>query len=189
MQSKQHFHHPSDRRHGKRSVRNNFQQENIQSAFKATGVFPMNRDINIYREEEFLPSDVADRTKPSAYDKPVVEENIQLEIVGDPSVNVHSQEVGLSMNENNKLTQSISETNQENQASIQQTPSRRTTTSTSVLYVSPVDILPLPKAPARKTRPTKKLKLIVATSTLKKTTSYLEATPLRNRKKEKIKEI
>ena len=92
-----------------------FSRKNIQSAFKAIGVFPMHRDKN--GEKEFLPLDVTDCTDRFTSDEPVFE-NIQLEIVGDPSGNVHSQEVGLSMHKYNELTQSISDTNQENQESV-----------------------------------------------------------------------
>ena len=37
-----------------------FSRKDVQSAFKSTGVFSMN--IDIYGEDEFLPSDITDRT-------------------------------------------------------------------------------------------------------------------------------
>jgi len=39
-----------------------FCKKNIESAFQATGIFPLNRDV--YTDADFLPSDVTDRPKP-----------------------------------------------------------------------------------------------------------------------------
>ena len=39
----------------------------MESVFKATGVFPLNRDI--YTEEDFLPAEVTNRTNPTVSDE------------------------------------------------------------------------------------------------------------------------
>ena len=79
------------------------------------------------------------------------------------------KKVGLSMHENNMLTQSISKIKQENQASIQQISNQGTTASTSALHVFLVNIVPLPNVLNQKTSgPRKKLKSIIAASTSEK---------------------
>ena len=44
-----------------------FSKKNIESAFKATGIFPLNRDI--YTDEDFLPAEVTYRLDPTVSDE------------------------------------------------------------------------------------------------------------------------
>ena len=47
----------------KEAYNNAFSKKNMESAFKATGVFPFNRDI--YTDEDFLPAKVTNRPDPT----------------------------------------------------------------------------------------------------------------------------
>ena len=110
---------------------------------------------------------------------------IKLENVSDSSVNIYSQEVGLSMHENNVHTQSILETNQENQAFIQQAPDCGTTAFTSSLYVSPDDILPLKSSSSKEDRIKEEAKVDHCYSTPEK--QHLSQKKQRRLQKEKTK--
>ena len=44
-----------------------FSKKNMKSAFKTTGVFPLNRDI--YIDEDFLPAEVTNRPDPTVSDE------------------------------------------------------------------------------------------------------------------------
>ena len=44
-----------------------FSKRNMESVFKATGVFPLNRDI--YTDEYFLPAEVTNRPNPTVSDE------------------------------------------------------------------------------------------------------------------------
>ena len=57
-----------------------FSKKNMESAFKATGVFSLNRDI--YTDEDFLPAEVTNR-----FDPTVSDETQQIEKTIDLSVN------------------------------------------------------------------------------------------------------
>ena len=62
-----------------------FSKKNMESAFKATGVFPLNRDI--YTDEDFLPAEVTSRLDPTVSDETQQIEKIIVHSVNPPETN------------------------------------------------------------------------------------------------------
>ena len=62
-----------------------FSKKNMESAFKATGVFPLNRDI--YTDEDFLPAEVINRPNPTVSDETQQIEKTIVHSVNPPVTN------------------------------------------------------------------------------------------------------
>ena len=88
-----------------------FSKKNIELAFKATGVFPVNRDI--YTDEDFLPAKVTNRIDPTVSDETKQIEKTIAHFVNPPVTNpfpeqtqnlqLEYQPVQMSSTETNKI--------------------------------------------------------------------------------------
>ena len=122
-----------------------FSKKNMESAFKATGVFPFNRDI--YTDEDFFPAEVTNRPDPTVSDETQQIEKTFLHsvnpLVTDPfpeqtqNLQLEYQPVQISNTETNKIL-------------INRTPIQNKRGFSNPNYVSPLDILAVPKALPRK---------------------------------------
>ena len=71
-------------------VRIVFSKKNMESVFKATGVFPLNRDI--YTEEDFLPAEVTNRPNPTVSDETQQIEKTIVHSVNPPVINLFPEQ-------------------------------------------------------------------------------------------------
>ena len=118
-----------------------FSKKNMESAFKATGAFPLNRDI--YTDEDFLPAEVTNRPDPTVSD-----ETQQIEKTFLHSVNPQVTDPFPEQTQNLQLEyQPVQMSNTEtNKILINRTPIQNKKGFSNPNYVSPFDILPVPKA-------------------------------------------
>ena len=67
-----------------------FSKKNMESAFKATGIFPLNRDI--YTDEDFLPAKVINRPNPAVSDETQQIETTIIHSVNPPVTNLFPEQ-------------------------------------------------------------------------------------------------
>ena len=124
--------------------------QNIVSGFQRTGIFPFNQDV--FSEAEFAPAAITDRDLPSSEISPTEHQATASQMSASETLSAHSDATLMD------LLQDIPSTSRET------VPFDRT-------YVSPKDIVPLPKAgPRKRNRRGKK----------KGDTKILTNTPVRN---------
>ena len=142
-----------------------FSKKNMESAFKATGVFRLNRDI--YTDEDFLPAEVTNRPDPTVSDETQQIEKTFLRSVNPPVTDPFPEQTQNLQLEYQPVQMSNTETNK---ILINRTPIQNKRGFSNPNYVSPFDILPVPKALPRKrfAQQKNKKKSLVITSTPEK---------------------
>ena len=117
----------------------------MESAFKATGVFPFNRGI--YTDEDFLPAEVTNRPDPTVSDETQQIEKTFLHSVNPPVTDPFPEQTQNLQLEYQPVQMSNTETNK---ILINRKPIQNKRGFSNPNYVSPFDILPVPKALPRK---------------------------------------
>ena len=117
----------------------------MESAFKATGVFPLNRDI--YTDEDFLPAEVTNRPDPTVFDETQQIEKTIVHSVNPPVTNPFPEQTQNLQLEYQPVQMSSTEANK---ILINRTPIQNKSDLFNSNYVSSSDILPVPKALPRK---------------------------------------
>ena len=140
-----------------------FSKKNMESAFKAIGVFPLNR--NYYTDEDFLPAEVTHRPDPTVSDETQQIEKTIVHSVNPPvtdpfpeqtqNLQLEYQPVHMSSTERNKIL-------------INRTPIQNKSGFSNPNYVSPFDILPVQKLYLENVLLNIKKKSLVITSTPEK---------------------
>ncbi|XP_067437844.1 uncharacterized protein [Thunnus thynnus] len=143
---------------------------NIISGFKITGIFPFNRDI--FPDEDYAPSMVTDRSNP--------EEPSNCADLSVPSTHAMSSDCSSAVPDPDEPLATLPEPLNRIMNPEHSSVSDATGSPAHLGYVSPGDILPLPKATATKPRMKRK---IVKTKILTDTPEKLEATNDRENKK------
>ena len=117
-----------------------FSKKNMESAFKATGIFPFNREI--YTDEDFLPAEVTNIPDPTVSDetqqiKTIIVHSVNFLVTNidpfseqTPNLQLQHQPVQMSNIETNKIL----------------TPIQNKSDSSNPNYISPPYILPIPQA-------------------------------------------
>ena len=122
-----------------------FSKKNMKSAFKATGTFPLNRDI--YTDEDFLPAEVINRPNPTVSDETQQMEKTIVYSVNPPVTNSFPEQTQNLQLEYQPVQMSSTETNK---SLINRTPIQKKNDFFNPNYVSSSDILPVPKTLPRK---------------------------------------
>ena len=127
----------------KRAFLSSFTQLNIISAFRSTGIFPLNRDI--WKECDFLPSALTDRPNPLDANEQSLSLEAQTEHNGI-AAEVHGSDL-VSREANDGNSDSVATTSLPTTSSILD----RSNPGFGATYISPSSLLPLPKCGPRKT--------------------------------------
>ena len=139
-----------------------FSKKNMESAFKATGVFPLNRDI--YTDEDFWPAEVINRPNPTVSDEIQQIEKTIVHSVNPPVTNPFPEQTQNLQLDYQPMQMSSTETNK---SLINRTPIQNKNYFFNLNYVSSSDILPIPKTLPRKrfAQQKDKKKSVIITST------------------------
>ena len=122
-----------------------FSKKNMESTFKATGVFPLNRDI--YTDEDFLPAEVINRSNPTVSDETQQIEKTIVHSVNPPETNPFPEQTRNLQLEYQPVQMSSTETNK---SLINRTTIQNKNDFFNPNYVSSSDVLPVPKTLPRK---------------------------------------
>ena len=122
-----------------------FSKKNMKSTFKATEVFPLNRDI--YTDEDFLPAEVINRPNLTVSDETQQIEKTIVHSVNPPETNPFPEQTRNLQLEYQSVQMSSTETNK---SLINRTTIQKKNNFFNPNYVSSSDVLPVPKTLPRK---------------------------------------
>ena len=122
-----------------------FSKKNMESTFKATEIFPLNRDI--YTDEDFLPAEVINRPNLTVSDETQQIEKTIVHSVNPPETNPFPEQTRNLQLEYQPVQMSSTETNK---SLINRTTIQNKNDFFNPNYVSSSDVLPVPKTLPRK---------------------------------------